>query len=92
MCVEFSQDAKVHMSKSRRTKEESYLRDLKEKRPIAWGLKKDERWSALDNAVASKLHSCSKLLEETIYEEGLEIFGYILEQKEGLEQLLLQEN
>ena len=83
--------------------------------------------------ILSKLHSCStlsdsvKLLEETIYEEGLKIFGYIqpknlrnisgksrrtlrsmhlvklknslalqinssifLEQKEGLEQLLLQ--
>ena len=49
-----AQDAKVHLSKSRRTKEESYLQDLKAKRPIAWGLLKDERWSALDNAVASR--------------------------------------
>ena len=44
---------------------------------------KDDRWSALDNAVVSKLHSCNslserlKLLEDTIYAEGAKIFGHI---------------
>ena len=71
------------MSKSRRTKEQSYLQDLKAKTPIAWGIMKDDRWSALDNAVVSKLHSCNslserlKLLEDTIYAEGAKIFGHI---------------
>ena len=44
---------------------------------------KDDRWSALDSAVVSKLHSCNslservKLLEDTIYEEGAKLFGHV---------------
>ena len=44
---------------------------------------KNDRWSDLDNAVASKLHPCNtlservQLLEETIYEEASRIFGLI---------------
>ena len=69
------------MSSSRRTKEDAYLQDLIAKRPISWGDMKDDRWSAID-AVSSKLHTCNslservKLLEETIYNEGLKIFGH----------------
>ena len=70
------------MSKSHRTREEFYLQDLKAKTPIAWVTMKDDHWSALDSAVVSKLHSCNslservKLLEDTIYEKGANIFGH----------------
>ena len=69
------------MSDSQLREEETYLHELRVKTPIEWGKMKDERWSELDNAVASKLHPCNtlservQLLEETIYEEASKIFG-----------------
>ena len=77
-----ARDIKAHKSISRHTKEESYLQDLQAKTPIAWGNMKDDRWSALDCAVSSRLHLCNflservKLLEDTIYVEGCKIFGH----------------
>ena len=71
-----------HKSDSRDTKDRNYLQGLQAKTPIAWGKMDDKRWSDLDTAVNNKLHKGQslseriELLQNTIYEEGIRIFGH----------------
>ena len=60
------------MASSRHAADENYLQALETKTPIAWGKMDDKRWSLLDSAVFSKLHTSNnlfhrvQLLEDTI--------------------------
>ena len=70
------------MPSSFKNNERNHLEETEVGQPISWCRMKDERWSQLDNAVYSKLHTeniiTEKLhfLEKTIYDEALKLFGH----------------
>ena len=72
----------THMTSSHLTKETRLIEDLNVKTPIAWGKANDEHWTQLDDIVSSKLINCNSLsewldfLQNTIYNEAANIFGY----------------
>ena len=74
----------THTTSSHLIKEERLLEGLSVKTPIAWGKANeanDERWAQLD-VVSSKLKKCNSLterldlLQNTIYNEAVNIFGH----------------
>ena len=72
----------THMTSLHFTKEMRLLEDLNVKTPIAWGKANNEHWAQLDDIVSSKLINCNSLsewldlLQNTIYNEAANIFGY----------------
>ena len=73
---------KTHTTSSRCLTDKNILQDLDIKRQISWPRLIDERWTILDSAVSSKLHTCNsifervQLLENTIYSEAAKLFGH----------------
>ena len=56
----------IHMTFSSQKTARNHLKEIEVRQPIAWCRMKDERWSQLDNAVYSKLHT-EKTMTERIY-------------------------
>ena len=74
---------KTHTTEPHHTADSDFLEDLRLKTPIAWGKMIDKRWVQLDEKVYANLHDCAtvteslSLLQETIYNEGANIFGHL---------------
>ena len=73
----------THTTHSNQTIESNLLKNLRLKKPIAWGNSIDERWIQLDDKVSIKLYVYTTLaetvflLQETIYTEAGSIFGHL---------------
>ena len=74
----------THMTYYSPNNERNHLEEIEVRQPIAWCRMKDERWSQLDNAVYSKLHTENTIterlhfLEKTIYDEALKLLSQTL--------------